>query len=66
MHKIRRENPGKVFYPASQRAVCPNMKKITLEKVLWCLQEGRHEIVLPQETMYKARQCIRRMLEYRA
>jgi len=65
LHKLRKENPGKVFIPASERALCPNMKRITLEKVLWSLEEMTFEVRIEQETMFKARQCLRRMLEYR-
>ncbi len=66
LHRIRKENPGKEFYPASEKAVCPNMKKITLEKVLWALEGMGPEITLPRETMAKAKQCIQKMLIYRA
>ncbi len=66
IHRMALENPGKRFYPASELAVCPNMKRNTLEKVLIALQDMRHEITLERETMHRARQCIRRMLEYRA
>jgi quinolinate synthase len=65
LHKLRKENPGKVFIPASERVLCPNMKRITLEKVLWSLEEMTFEVKIEQETMFKARQCLRRMLEYR-
>jgi quinolinate synthase len=66
LHKLSKDNPGKTFIPASVRALCPNMKLITLEKILWSLEEMTHEVKLEPETMYGARQCIRRMLEYRA
>jgi quinolinate synthase len=66
LHRIRKDNPGKVFYPASEKAVCPNMKKTTLEKVLWALEGMGPEITLPRETMAKAKQCIQKMLIYRA
>jgi quinolinate synthase len=65
LHKLRKDNPGKVFIPASERALCPNMKRITLEKVLWSLEEMTYEVRIEQETMFRARQCLRRMLEYR-
>jgi quinolinate synthase len=29
IHRLRKENPGKKFIPASSRVVCPNMKLIT-------------------------------------
>ena len=66
VHRLRKENPSKHFYPASEGAVCPNMKLITLEKVLFSLQEMLHPIALDRETMFMAKKCIRRMLEYRA
>ena len=34
LYRLRKENPEKNFYPASAQAICPDMKKITLEKVL--------------------------------
>jgi quinolinate synthase len=66
IHRLRRENPGKRFYPASEEAICPNMKLNTLEKVLRSLEDMSHQITLPRDTMHRARKCIRRMLEYRA
>jgi quinolinate synthase len=63
IHRMQKENPGKSFYPASEKAICPNMKKITLEKVLWSLEDMAHEITVPPEIMNKARQSIERMLK---
>ena len=66
LHRIRKNNPDKTFYPASDKAVCPNMKLTTLEKVLWALEEMRYEITLPRETIAKAKKCIQKMLIYRS
>lgn len=66
LHRLQKENPDKKFYPASDKAVCPNMKLTTLEKVLWSLEEMRHEITLPRETIARAKQCIQKMLIYRS
>jgi quinolinate synthase len=63
LYRLSKENPGKKFYPASELAVCPNMKKTTLEKVLWALKEMKHEIRVPKETSERARKSIERMLE---
>src|SRR4030065_235466 len=38
IYRLRKENPDKTFIPVSEQAVCPNMKLITLEKVLWALE----------------------------
>jgi quinolinate synthase len=62
IHRMQKENPQKKFYPASDKAICPNMKKITMEKVLWSLEDMTHEITVPQEIMDKARTSIERML----
>ena len=35
VYRLQKDNPEKKFYPASELAVCPNMKRTTLEKVLW-------------------------------
>jgi quinolinate synthase len=63
LHRLRKENPNKMFLPASERAVCPNMKKITLEKILWSLEEMSPEIKVPEETRLKAKLAVDRMLE---
>lgn len=62
IHRLKKENPDKKFYPASELAVCPNMKLTTLEKVLWALQEMRFEISLPDDIILKAKVSIQRML----
>ena len=64
IHRLLRENPGKAFYPVSEHAVCPNMKKINLEKVLWALEDMTHQVEVPQEVRIRARASIDRMLMY--
>lgn len=65
LHRLRKENPGKVFYPASERATCPNMKLTTLEKVLWSLEEMGFEVTVPADIMQKAKTCLQRMIDYK-
>ncbi len=62
LHRMRKENPGKKFFPASEKAICPNMKRTTLEKVLWSLQDVKHEVDVPVEIIKRARKCIDGML----
>jgi len=64
IHRLRKENPGKVFYPASEHAVCPNMKRINLEKIMWSLEEMTHQVDVPRDVADRARACIDRMLMY--
>jgi quinolinate synthase len=63
IHRLSRENPDKRFYPASERAVCPNMKRITLEKVLWSLEDMETEVRVPEQVRIKASGAVDRMLE---
>jgi quinolinate synthase len=64
LHRLGKENPGKIFYPLSERAVCPNMKKITLKKVLWSLEDMKDEVIVPRDIMIKARKSLDMMLKY--
>jgi quinolinate synthase len=63
LHTLRKENPGKEFFAASERAVCPNMKRITLEKVLWSLEDMKHKITVAPDVAAKARKALERMIE---
>ena len=62
VYRLKQDNPDKEFYPASERAVCPNMKLATVEKVLWALDELKDEVKVPEVIREKARLAIERML----
>lgn len=62
LHRMRKENPDKKFYPVLPEILCSDMKKITLEDVLKSLKEEVYEVVLPSEMMDKARKSIENML----
>jgi len=64
IYRLQKENPGKIFYPVTDRTVCPNMKKISLEKVLWAMEDMQHPVDVPAEIAGRARQAIERMLNY--
>lgn len=63
IYRLKKDNPGKEFYPASQNAVCPNMKRTTQEKILWALEELKTEVRVPDEIRRRAKKAIERMLE---
>ena len=63
LHRMRKENPGKLFYPLEPAVVCPNMKKISLEDVLFALRDFSPRIELDEEMRKKAKAPIDRMLE---
>ena len=63
VHTLRKTYPDREFVPVSMRAVCPNMKKITLEKVAWSLEDMQYRITVPEAVAAKARRALERMIE---
>jgi quinolinate synthase len=62
LHRLNKENPGKKFIAASKKAVCPNMKKITLDKILESLETMTPEVRVPEEIRIRAKAAVDRML----
>ncbi len=62
IHRLKKENPGKEFLPASDMIDCPNMKLITLEKIAWSLEDNCYEVKVPEPTASQARRSIEEML----
>jgi quinolinate synthase len=63
LHRLGKENPGKVFFPAAEEASCEFMKLNTLEKLLWSLEDLEYKVVVPEEIAKRGRLAIQRMLE---
>jgi quinolinate synthase len=63
LHRLKKENPQKHFYPASLLAECSNMKLNNLEKILWSLEDMVYPIEVPPEIAQRAKRSIDRMLE---
>lgn len=63
LYRMHKEIPGKKFYKASDMALCPTMKTITLEKVLSSLQNMQNRVEVPEEIAVKARKALQKMLE---
>jgi len=62
IHRLIKENPGKRFIPASEQAICPTMKLITLKNVLWSLEKMAYQIRIPERTRLKAKAAVDKML----
>ena len=58
---VQVDNPNVEFITPCN--LCPHMKKITLPKVLDCLENETNEIILDQDTIEKARKSVERMAE---
>ncbi|MEM2926115.1 MAG: quinolinate synthase NadA [Candidatus Bathyarchaeia archaeon] len=63
LHRLRKENPEKTFLPAYDAALCPNMKRNTLELIYRSLLEEEYAITIPRAVAEKARKAIQRMFE---
>jgi quinolinate synthase len=64
LDRMKKEIPGKSFYPASERATCPNMKLTTLEKISWALEDMHFEVKVPPEIIAKAKRSLQIMLDH--
>lgn len=62
LHRMKDQNPEKKFYAATPGAVCEFMKMITLEKVVWSLEDLKYRVTVPKAVADKARVAIERML----
>ena len=58
---VQVDNPNVEFIRPCN--LCPHMKKITLPKVLECLENETNEIILDQDTIEKARKSVEKMAE---
>ena len=63
LHKMRRENPDKVFYAANDLAICPHMKMNDVDKVLHSLESLKTEVKVPEAIRERAWAPIQRMLD---
>ncbi len=62
LHRMEQFAPSKRFVPASADAVCPYMKRITLEKVATALERMEPRVTVPADIAARARRAIDRML----
>ncbi|MGB9822957.1 quinolinate synthase NadA [Thermodesulfovibrio sp.] len=61
LYRLKKENPGKNFYPLKSTMICPNMKRTTLESVLLALKENQYVIKVPEDIRIKAYEAVQRM-----
>jgi len=63
IHALKKQNPNAEFIAASEKAICPNMKKITMEKVVWALEDMQYKVTVPEEIRVKAKKALDKMVE---
>ena len=62
LHRLRKENPQKEFFPLEPNPFCKNMKKLSVESVLFALRDLEPRVELDAETIRLARAPIDKML----
>lgn len=62
-HPLKKSNPDKEFFAASEKMICRDMKLIDLEKVLRSLQILEPQITVPEDIRKKSLKALSRMLE---
>lgn len=67
-YELQKKNPNTTFYAIKENQICPDMKKITIDKLLATLQEinenqGLKQVILDNEISEKAGNSLKRMLE---
>ncbi|OQY40790.1 quinolinate synthase [Candidatus Atribacteria bacterium 4572_76] len=63
LHPLKKNNPEKQFFAASEKMICKDMKLITLEKVLSSLQNLEPRIIVPEDIREKSLKALNRMIE---
>lgn len=63
LHEMQRVAPEKQYYFVGAKQICPNMKRLTLEKVRDCLKNGAPVSHVDEEMRLKAAKPLERMLE---
>ncbi|RDY31345.1 quinolinate synthase NadA [Lachnotalea glycerini] len=63
LHELKEKNPDKHFYSVGHRQFCPNMKKITLEKVANSLRNMETEVKIAENMRTRAFMPLKKMLE---
>jgi quinolinate synthase len=62
LHPLRKQNPGKSFYPASPDMVCQDMKKTGMDDVLAALEKEGPVVTVTEKVRKKALKAVNRML----
>lgn len=62
-YELAQKNPDKKFYFTDTLPICPDMKLVTLKKVLHVLKTGDNEVHMESELIEKTRQPLNKMLE---
>lgn len=63
LYELKKNNPNKAFYMAGDMLICHDMKKITLDKIIYALEEDAGEVHMEETFLEEAHAPLIRMLE---
>jgi len=63
LYPLKKANPDKNFYPASEQMLCPDMKKTTLEDIARSLEFMEGEVKVPENIRQSAFKAVQRMVD---
>jgi quinolinate synthase len=63
LYPLAQKTPGKKFYPASDKMVCPDMKKITPQDILDCLENLSGQVKVSEDIRIPALAAVTRMID---
>jgi len=63
LYPLKKANPDKSFYPASEKMLCKDMKKITLEDIARSLEFMEGEVKVPEKVRQPALKAVQRMID---
>lgn len=63
IHTLKKQRPDAEYICPTEKAICPNMKKITIDKVIWSLEQMREVITIDEKIREKAKKALERMVE---
>lgn len=64
LSSLKKQCPDKNFILANEDLICPNMKSITLEKILYSLENLEIRVTVPEHVRDKAVLSLEKMIEY--
>jgi quinolinate synthase len=63
LYPLKKANPAKEFFPASDRMLCEDMKKISLHDVLKSLEQLYGRVTVPEDIRQPAFAAVQRMID---
>jgi quinolinate synthase len=64
LERMKREIPGKEFFPAFRAKICSNMKRTSLKDIYEALKNERYEITIEESIAKRAARALNEMLKY--